>query len=199
MDRASSSKSRGKTQKRGLKARRTCVLAYSRQVGQKDKFWNSNCYSHLALLGKVIKAREEVFLLSKKKVETRIFYLWFLVRKTTDGELKKTECIFFSSGNTFSNVIATQLLLAASSRLFFTPTRAAALSIGIHFSSGENILYGERKNTDAALFFLPHSFSGSRQTSCMANEILVIFTTFFSAVLSVLRQGNLGRDWHQWI
>ena len=68
MDRASSSKSRGKTQKRGLKARRTCVLAYSRQVGQKDKFWNSNCYSHLALLGKVIKAREEVpTLLSKKK------------------------------------------------------------------------------------------------------------------------------------
>ena len=49
-------------------------------------------------------------------------------------------------------------------------------------------------------FFLPHSFSGSRQISCMANEILVIFTTFFSAVLSVLavlRRGNLGRDWHQ--
>ena len=78
MDRASSSKSRGKTQKRGLKARRTCVLAYSRQVGQKDKFWNSNCYSHLALLGKVIKAREEVFLLSKKKVETRILICDFL-------------------------------------------------------------------------------------------------------------------------
>ena len=119
MDRASSSKSRGKTQKRGLKARRTCVLAYSRQVGQKDKFWNSNCYSHLALLGKVIKAREEVFLLSKKKVETRILICDFLVRKTTDGELKKNRMHFFSSGNTFSNVIATQLLLAASSRLFF--------------------------------------------------------------------------------
>ena len=44
----------------------------------------------------------------------------------------------------------------------------------------------KRKIQMQHFFFLPHSFSGSRQTSCMANEILVIFTTFFSAVLSVL-------------
>ena len=43
-------------------------------------------------------------------------------------------------------------------------------------------------------FFLPHSFSGSRQTSCMANEILVIFTTFFQPCFQywLLRRGNLG-------
>ena len=201
MDRASSSKSRGKTQKRGLKARRTCVLAYSRQVGQKDKFWNSNCYSHLALLGKVIKAREEVILLSKKKVETRIFYLWFLVRQQMVS-LKKTNAFFFFRQYIFQCDCNTAFIGSIQPALFLHQ-QGLLLWVSASIFHQEKISCMEKgKIQMQRFFFLPHSFSGSRQTSCMANEILVIFTTFFQPCFQywlLRRAGNLGRDWHQWI
>ena len=116
----------------------------------------------------------------------------------------KNGCIFFSSGNTFSNVIATQVLLAASSRLFFYTN----INKGCCFEYRHPFFIRrkypvwkkEKYRCSAFFFFLTPFLVLGRPHACMANEILVIFTTFFSAVLSVLavlRRGNLGRDWHQ--